>query len=87
MQQELYDILKEISAIQHARNRNWHAGQPASAMLEAAHQLELSALRHRLSASAPRVRESDPTPIQPETNSHRGGVFGWLGNLFRKTIP
>lgn len=82
MKPELYTTLRKIAAIQAERRANWKSGEPASAMLESAHQLELSALRHQLSDPAPRVRESESTPTSHASlNPYRGGARRLVGNL------
>lgn len=85
MNPETLSVLRQIAEIQHSRRLNWRTGRPASDELEAAHQLELSALRNRL--SDPRVRESETPPAsQPGKNQIRG-VRPWLvGNLFNSLI-
>jgi hypothetical protein len=87
MQSELYDILTKLAAIQSSRQHNWQNGQPASGTLEAAHQLEITGLRKRLEAFSPtgQVAGDEDTHSQPETNSYRGGILGWLGNIFKTT--
>lgn len=85
MNPETLSVLRQIASIQHSRRRNWRTGRPASDELEAAHQLELCALRNRL--SDPRVREAETPPASQQGNNSRRGVRPWLvGNLFKSLI-
>lgn len=89
MQPELYELLVEASCIQTRRRFNHRNGLPINTDLEAKHQAELAEVRKRLEAFSPtgQVAGAEETLNQPETNSNRGGIFGWLGNLFKTLKP
>jgi hypothetical protein len=80
---DFYSTLQKIAAIQAERRANWLTGQPKSKDLEAAHQLELVALRNQLPAL--RVQESESPPTSPANiNPYRGGVRRLVGKLFKR---
>jgi hypothetical protein len=78
MQKTDYDTLKKIATIQEERRKNWTGGIPNSVDLEAAHQLELVALRNQL----PGLRDQEPerTPSAPR----RGWLHGAMGNIIKR---
>lgn len=86
MDTNLSNTLRAIAAVQAARRQNWSKPVAHDADLEQRHQIELAALRTRLSALSHSGEAGTSETPPPATAEARGGFVAAAGKLLRRVF-